>query len=661
MRPEAWDPRTLTRTAGRILKSWCVVFLLCLLPFDILYRVDTFGLMDFSKVNALFDVSFFVLLLSLLSLAITLFFSILLLLPCALRWERAVAWIRRGNDLLLTFFSAYCFMFFGKAWLQKGPGILVKPSFPLQMLLLAATLAIIGRYLKVISARLDGLFSRRFQYLLVPLVAVSLVVVASKELSHRKADITPGARPALLSDPKPPNVILITFDALRAEDMPVYGYHLNTTPNIARFAGESHVIDRAFSNSNWTRPSVASLATGAYPSRHWLVNSSAGNNYLPDDLRNRSLAGLLRRHGYRTVAAMSNADYAHPYSNGTYGDYDDAPLFATTRNTAFREHPSLILLSAFVQRLPYFDGTLFAWIRQFSKNYFSLLKDLPVPGKDRRRETSPYPDPAEETFGIAGNQIRSGTSPFFAWIHIYPPHGPYRPGKHKYTFFKGEVKELRLKNKGAATLYDPKEQPVVDQMRLRYDETILYADEAFGRFVEFLKASGTYDNSIIIVTADHGESFERGFLLHHRTPLYNHVIRIPMLIRLPMQRHGKRVRTNAEQVDVLPTVLDLLNFEAPAGADGESLKNAMLRDEPSRKPKFSMDLEGNRFSKPLSKGAVAVILGEYKYIHRIGSKRGELYNLSRDPGERDDIAGTEAGVVEKMKGLIAEKLKIKVD
>ena len=116
----------------------------------------------------------------------------------------------------------------------------------------------------------------------------------------------------------------------------------------------------------------------------------------------------------------------------------------------------------------------------------------------------------------------------------------------------------------------------MDQKRLRYDEFILEADFQVGVFLDKLNAKGYLDNSIIVITSDHGESFTKNYLGHGGPYLHQALIHVPLIIHLPGQTEGKRIPFYAGQVDLVPTLMALLDLPIPKWAEGESLKAAML-------------------------------------------------------------------------------------
>ncbi len=396
-----------------------------------------------------------------------------------------------------------------------------------------------------------------------------------------------------------PNIILITFDALTSEDMSLYGYHLKTTPNIEEFAKESYVFKNMYANSNWTRPTVTSILTGVYPIKHKLINPFPINKFLPKDLQKKNLASILKANGYTTVAVVSNLVYAHPFVNDTFRDFDYKPYFTVKFGWL-----DILFYSFFYKTTPFFyklESSVNVILEFTYKRYSKAINKI------INKFTSflifkkyiPTDAPAELTFNIALNYLKNTSHPFFLWIHVFPPHDPYLPPEpYKQSFLKDNSFLTDYEQQQYLSgEFNPKDENIkllISKLKLRYDEHILYADHEFGKFLKELKKLRLYDNSLIILSADHGESFEHNYTGHSGPFLYNNLIHIPLIIHLPGQKHSQVVEQPAEQVDIFPTILDLINLEIPKWADGESLKLfIMQKNYLTKKPKFSMNFEGN--------------------------------------------------------------------
>ena len=197
----------------------------------------------------------------------------------------------------------------------------------------------------------------------------------------------------------------------------------------------------------------------------------------------------------------------------------------------------------------------------------------------------------------------------------------------------------------------------VAELRARYDEYVLYADHVVGEYLDWLDDTGRLDHSIVIITADHGESFAHNWLTHGGPELYNSVIRIPLLIHLPGQTQDIRITQAAEEVDLEPTILDLIGGQVPRWGEGTSLKPALEGREIPARLLYSMNLEADSVFEPVTHGTVAVIDNDYKYVDHLGGQEVSLYRYRTDPLEEKNLVESEPAVAARMKALLANELK----
>ena len=455
-----------------------------------------------------------------------------------------------------------------------------------------------------------------------------------------------------------PNIVLITFDALSAADMSLYGYKLTTTPNMDKFASESFVFDNMYSNSHWTKPSVTSLLTGMYPSKHKLYNIFYGNRFLKEP--EKTLPMVLKENGYYTCALTNNFIYAHPFCNGTGYSFDSSSY--ETDLWQLPDTDKFFFILRYGRWLSLIRLQCEVWLCLMARPYWHLV---PATKWGRR---SAYD--SERLFKKAKFIMEEQKRPIFLWMHIIDPHGPYLPPEpFRYKFLQEDIYssheslyEFTLDIAPSGN-YSPSHQGSVDKLRLRYDENILYADHIFEEIIDYLKSRGDWDETVVVISSDHGESFEKGFWGHfwkHSGPvMHQSLIHIPLLIRLPGIAKGERIETNSELIDIAPTILEYCGIEKPEWMQGESLLSKVQNgpDSPnSGRVIFSMQLDGNKFSGPFRRGTVAAIEGQDKLIMDIGSRGIKLYDLADDPGENHDLSGIQTAKAEKLKDAIEKQL-----
>ncbi len=437
-----------------------------------------------------------------------------------------------------------------------------------------------------------------------------------------------------------PDIYLITIDALRADDMSVYGYGRATTPNLERFAQRSFTFDYFFANSNFTTPTTASIETGKLP---WSHRVFQGGSFLRDRNKHETLPVLLKERGYYTAMISSNL-LASPFRHGTLDSYDSVKYASPGGVTGFRFRASN-LLGVNTQI------TLVYTLLRGMNIRVSTFLDTMIWG-DR------YLAPAEDVFERATKFLEghNNSHPIFLWSHILPPHDPYwPPAPYRHRFISQEVQDY-----GNFLVPNPEtlhRGATVEQLRNAYDEMILYADHSVGEFLDWLDRTGRLDRSIVIVSADHGELFEHNRLAHEGPDLYSGVIRIPLLIHLPGQKTGARIEEAGEQADLLPTVLDLIGAPLPNWTDGSSLKPAFAAKTVPDRYVFSMNLEPNSTFAPVTRGTVAVMDEEFKFVRYLESGKEQLYSYRTDEAEEHNLVESQPEVAQRMRKALLDKIE----
>jgi arylsulfatase A-like enzyme len=255
--------------------------------------------------------------------------------------------------------------------------------------------------------------------------------------------------------------------------------------------------------------------------------------------------------------------------------------------------------------------------------------------------------------------------PFFLWLHLEPPHSPYAaPPPFLGTFDPGPHARTRRDSAPPwhfAAAWDPRFP--VDFIG-RYDEAILWVDHHVGEFTQWLKDRGLYESSLFIVTSDHGESFTKGYGAHTGPLLHEPVIRVPLIVKEPGQRAGRRIQSLAEHVDVLPTILALVGSPTTDVIEGSSLVPAIAGTEVAR-PVFAMSFEqSNRFGE-LDTGTVVMVEGRWKYTHYLGRIKypmmprleDTLHDIVADPHEETSLRAEHPAIAARMLNEIRDRLR----
>ncbi|MBI4847179.1 MAG: sulfatase [Nitrospirae bacterium] len=502
-----------------------------------------------------------------------------------------------------------------------------------------------------ISARkyMDRMLTE-FNARITPLVWIFLLLfVTAVPFSFIKAD-SEGAYPPVHSEArhdgmkqKYPNIILVVMDTLTARDMQVYGYERPTTPFISEWAKDAVVFNSAYASSNWTSPTVMSLMTGQRPWTHgiWhMTNQQARSAYV------NSLPAVLKDHGYDIYGFVQNR-YAHPDTLGIRAPFNTAESYYTfwiSNGWWFDE-----LAAVFAER-----NVVKEWI--FENNEIADLINAYRPAM------SDTLFPPEKVYGsfldyMSQTDRNISDRPFFAWLQLYPPHNPYLPPEPYRGMFgdagRFSTDSVQERSGLLETGYDAGRQADIDILRKRYDEFILYSDRQFELFISRLSETMDMSNTVIILTGDHGESFEHGYQGHSGAHLYESIVHVPLMVKLPGGIHRKAIDMQTEQIDIAPTILELSGIPAPQWMEGRSLLPLIEGRAFHPEPVFSMQfIENKALGEPITKGTIAVWDGEYKFIYYLEANISLLFNLKNDPDEMHNIINEKPAVAEELKKLI---------
>ena len=417
--------------------------------------------------------------------------------------------------------------------------------------------------------------------------------------------------------PKHPkgNFLVISFDALSAEDMSLYGCLRPTTPSLDAFSRKSTVFTKFYSASTFTTPAIATILTGLFPSETG-VYQLQGRGF--PEIGARNLLSVLRTAGYSTGAFMSNP-YAYYFVKGFENDLDVFP------DPVF-QNGGLQRVWEAVQpphRNPRFGSSIEEYL-DLAYAWNSLTRER---GDDPGR-ISP-----EMSFLHARQMLDKLPDGFFLWVHVLAPHRPYLPAPRDRGRFLPDTQPLPNETKfwDDWTLhYKPDKQRLVDPWRSRYDEFVATTDRAFGTFLSELENSCRLQDTTLIVTADHGESFEGGVYQHGTPYLTRPVVHVPLIIRTSGQQEGRSVAVPADQTSLAPTILELAGQPKSSWMRAPSLVPWLNADGPVKEQglAFTQYLAQNSVFKPIRKGTFGVIDGEYEYITYLDTQKGELRPLN---------------------------------
>lgn len=457
-----------------------------------------------------------------------------------------------------------------------------------------------------------------------------------------------------------PNIIVLLFDAMSATNLSVYGYPRRTTPNLERFADRSIVYHAHYAGGNYTIPGTATLLTGTYPWTHRAINYSGQVRHgmveknifrvLGDDYHRIAFGQNVWAHFILTQFAGDVDTWLSPssYSEVNYllNDY-----FPNDRNMAARalddfmfkrdRAPASVLFGALYRALYYRET--------------ARLDSTGYPRGISQNVNYPIYFRMEELFDGLDSLIRGFSSPTFAYLHLFPPHAPYRSSDR---FFGKFVDGWSPVNKPAHRLGDGLDNQVIKTARRGYDEYIATLDWEFGRLMDRLEESGILDNSYVIVTSDHGEMFERGEKAHASVLLYEPIVHVPLIISEPGRKDRRDVYSHTHAVDVLPTLTHLAGKAVPAWSEGTLLPELGGLDDRDRSI-FVVEAKYNPAFNALHQATIVMRKNDYKIIYYTGYEAEdsfELYDLTADVEELDDLYPMQPAVAKKLKEELLDSL-----
>jgi len=384
---------------------------------------------------------------------------------------------------------------------------------------------------------------------------------------------------------KKPNIILITLDTTRADRLGCYGYRRQTSPNIDKLAEESVLYTRAIAPSSWTLPSHASLFTGKFTSSHGARYDPEGPLLLTD-----AISGPESWDAYRARGLAQN----------------EVTLAEVLKETGYTTAavvggPWMKRIFGLNKGFDYYNDSQISTVngRLASQVTTSALNWL-----ERRREKK-----------------------FFLFLNYFDPHGPYSPP---------EGFALRFLPKG--TNFTGRE-PTLEETNALYDAEILYMDHYIGRFLQKLKVENLYNDTLIIVTSDHGELFGEHGKFGHGHYLYQEELHVPLFIKYPAgEVSPKRTDLRAQLTDILPMIYERVGITIPGNIQGTSpsqIKHPIIA-ETYPLPLISKDGSWQ-----------SIFEGDFKFIWN-SKNQHMLFNLKDDPEENVNIIVQDSKRTERM-------------
>ncbi|MEP6573592.1 MAG: sulfatase [Gemmatimonadota bacterium] len=413
---------------------------------------------------------------------------------------------------------------------------------------------------------------------------------------------------ALPPAPHTPNILLLILDTTRALELGLYGYERNTSPGIDRLARSGVTFDRAFATAPWTLPSHASIFTGHLP-----TDFNADWN-IPLDGRRATVAEALASHGYATAGFVANTIYATREMGLDRGfiHYEDHPL-------------------SLAQTIK--SSTLG---RALAGRFFRTLFDdyKPLAHKDAAEVNHEF------TRWLDSNQGR----PFFAFLNYFDTHSPYVPRAPFDGRFGPTSPRTNIP-------LDPQTDWSAEQIALQrnaYDACMAYMDSEIDSLFTELGRRGILSNTVVILTADHGEEMHEHGVMDHGNSIYRPAVQVPLIIMYPGHvPEGVRVSTPVTLRDLTQTMSEYAGLDATL-FPGRSLERLWTRDSTAGGADTLVTMlsptPGLPLSYPAAKERLAsIVLGKWRYIRGPG-KQEQVFDVDTDRFEAHDLVATPEGV-----------------
>jgi arylsulfatase A-like enzyme len=429
--------------------------------------------------------------------------------------------------------------------------------------------------------------------LLLPVAALLLVTSCAREDPE-----VPTTAPQVVEKPRPRLVILISIDTLRADHLGFYGYERPTSPALDALASKSAVFEDASSTSTWTLPAHASMLSGLFPNQHGLTREN-------DKLAKRvhSLPSILAARGFTTLGVVNS-------------------VYLSRRRGFDRGFDELLYVEEFVERVAPSN-----WITDQATQWLQ----------------------------------EAGDAPTFLFMHYYDVHSDYRSLPEFERQFarpyegavNGSTTQLVGVEGGEPSLDERDAAHLIDL----YDAGVRQLDAELQRFFDFLRDRGLFEESLLVLTSDHGEEFlDHGGVLHGSNQ-FQETLRVPLLIRGPGIPAVRIRETPVSLVDIVPTVLALLDIPAPADLDGRDL-SPLWRNRTGGDDGIAGFADRYLFSESDHQIAAfehntrAVRQGRYKLHHDLLTGIQVLYDLQRDPQEREDLAHAKPDLTQRLRAQL---------
>ena len=418
-----------------------------------------------------------------------------------------------------------------------------------------------------------------------------------------------------------PNIIVVLIDALRAKNLSLFGYPNEFDQCIKKLAQESINFTNHFASANATYPSLTALFTGKYPINNGIVHTMPYTTPEEIDKLKKNIFWLplyLKESGYETYLISLIRMWVK-----TGFDY----MQEEKEKDTYRKANDKKIIKKIIKIMP-------DWA------YVLIKKIL------KRDPKLNFPKP-KETLDLAISKIKQAKKPFFMFLHFEDVHYPWATtptpkviGDKTKKLLNKEIKNISQRKYVQRRMFNTNTKNL-EEVEAKYNNALKSVDSEIGRLHSFLKQEKLWDNTILILLADHGFSIsEHGIYLNH-TGLYDESIHVPLMMHIP-GIDSRQITELVQNIDIAPTILELLKMEKQK-IDGKSVLKLINKGTPLRNKIFSFDSSCKDRWCVRNKTKKKIFAKEKK-CYACKSEHGEVieeYNLERDPNELNNIANKE--------------------
>jgi len=493
----------------------------------------------------------------------------------------------------------------------------------------------------------------------------------------------------MLNSSTKPDIVFLVLDTHRADRLSCYGYPRDTSPHIDEFAASATLFERAIVPAQWTIPSHASLFTGEYPTTHMATQI---HDRLDDG--QVTLAELLNRNGYATVGFCNN------------------PLLGVVQNGLDRGFEEFYNYGGAVPNPPDITKSRPRLMGQLFEVYVRLMRRITVPIQNQFAHNNLLLRIAMNPFlsslwlrhaNFKGNTRRSlrdvigylrthrsaeSRRPIFAFINLMETHLPYRPPPRfvrKFAPYFRRDREardfMRYYNTQTYRWMIPLSQPLSEVgdriLNDLHDAEVAYQDYLLHRLFEYLNQPDVRDNTMVIITSDHGEGMNHHNFVGHSLVAYDDLVRVPLIVRYPrLYPAGKRVSSLVSNRRLFHSVLEAVGLfpdgngtgttqGAPVDVEGLSLVRSIDGPDPERETVFAeaytpdtllalMESQDPSAIETFRCRSMrrAVYRGRYKLI-TVADEPDELFDVVDDPGETRNLLDQQPNEAAQLQNILA--------